>query len=110
MRHVLTEQLVQKVLSQGTCCPSCSDTNAQGTEISNDETSDKQINKVKNQVVDVVSKGRAVLACGLLIKLGGRLAKDKSHQRKGGTNGNGTCDSKSIKYPISRAGIREDAL
>jgi hypothetical protein len=110
MCHILTEQLVQKVLSQGACRPGCGNTNAQSTQIPDNETSDEYVYKVEYQVVDVASKGRAVLACCLLIELRSRFAKNKSHQREGSTNDNGTCESERIKYAICRTGIREDAL
>jgi hypothetical protein len=71
MRHVLTEQLVKKVLSQGACRPSCGDTDAKSTQIPNNETGGEYVQEVEYQAVNGTSKGRAVLACCLLIEFCG---------------------------------------
>jgi hypothetical protein len=110
MRHVLTEQLVKKVLSQGACRPSCGDTDAKSTQIPNNETGGEYVQEVEYQAVNGTSKGRAVLACCLLIEFCGRFAENKSHQRESSTNDDGTCEPERIKYAIRRTSIREDAL
>lgn len=110
MRHILPQQLVQKVFSQRARCPCCRDTDAQSTQISNNEASDEEVNKIEYQVVDVAGKVRAILAGCLLIEFGCGLPKDKSHQGERSTNDNGTCESKSKQYAISRAGIGKDTL
>lgn len=110
MSHILTEQLVQKVLSQRACCPGCRDTDAQSTQIPNNEASDKEVNKIEYQVVDVAGKVRAILAGRLLVEFGCGLSKDKSHQGERSTNDDGTCESKTEQYAISRAGVCKDTL
>jgi hypothetical protein len=81
MSYVLPEQFVQKVLTQGACRPGCSDADTQRAQIPDDKASDEEVHKIKNQAVNVIGEGRAVLACGLLIKFGCRLAEYQSHQR-----------------------------
>lgn len=87
MRQLLPEQTVQEGFSESIRCSGTCNADTQRSNVSNDKSAGKQIHKVEDKALDVVFElRRAVLTGDISVERTRRLAKDDSHQRKGGTH------------------------
>ena len=111
MPDLLSQQAIQERLPQGSSGSRGGNANAQACHIADDELGNKQINEIKDQMVDLGSKVlRASLSDRTVVEGSCRRAKYQGHKGQRSANRNAACQRGDVQKTIEAICILEYSL